>query len=258
MKIATWNINGLRARFEFLLHWLQARQPDLVGLQELKMAEEKFPYEALKARGYHALVHGQKAWNGVAILSRDPPRIQERGLPGEEEMGARLISAEVGGLRFTTLYCPNGKSVSHADFPRKLKWLDSLAKHLEERWNPAEPAVLCGDFNICPTSLDSWNEEEFSGQIFHTREERVRFRRLLEWGWLDVYREQFPHEQAFSWWDYRAGAFYKNQGLRIDFLLVTPFLRKGVNAARIDREYRKKKEGLTASDHAPVLVELGA
>ena len=258
MKVATWNINGLRARFEFLLHWLEARQPDLVGLQELKMAEERFPFEALKARGYHAVVHGQKAWNGVAILSRDPPQIRERGLPGEEEMGARLISAEAGGLKFTTIYCPNGKSVDHADFPRKLKWLESLAEHLEERRDPSEPAVLCGDFNICPTPLDSWNEEEFSGEIFHTPEERARFQRLLEWGWLDAYRELFPGEQAFSWWDYRAGAFYKNHGLRIDFLLVTPVLKEGIRSAGIDREYRKKKEGLTASDHAPVLVELGA
>lgn len=258
MKVATWNINGLRARFEFLLHWLEARQPDLVGLQELKMAEERFPFEALKARGYHALVHGQKAWNGVAILSRQPPAIRKRGLAGEEDMGARLISAEVYGLTFTTIYCPNGKSVDHADFPRKLKWLQSLAKHLEERSDPSEPAVLCGDFNICPTSLDSWNEEGFSGEIFHTPEERTRFQRLLEWGWLDAYRERFPREQAFSWWDYRAGAFYKNQGLRIDFLLVTPALKERIRSAGIDREYRKKKEGLTASDHAPVLVELGA
>ena len=173
-------------------------------------------------------------------------------------MGARLISAEVGGLSFTTLYCPNGKSVGHADFPCKLKWLDSLAQHLEERGDRSEPAVLCGDFNICPASLDTWNEEEFSGEIFHTREERSRFQRLLEWGWLDAYRELFPREQAFSWWDYRAGAFYKNHGLRIDFLLVTPGLREGLRSAGIDREYRKKKEGLTASDHAPVLVELGA
>lgn len=258
MKVATWNINGLRSRLEFLLHWLEARQPDVVGLQELKMAEEHFPFEALKARGYHSLVYGQKAWNGVAILSRDPPRIQERGLPGQEEMGARLISAEVSGLSFTTLYCPNGKSVSHVDFLRKLKWLDSLAKHLEEQLDPSEPAILCGDFNICPTSLDTWNEKQFSGKIFHTAEERARFQCLLKWGWLDVYRELFPQEQVFSWWDYRAGAFYKNQGLRIDFLLVTSVLRKGVTAVGIDREYRKKKEGLTASDHAPVLVEFSA
>lgn len=258
MKVATWNINGLRARFEFLLHWLEARQPDLVGLQELKMAEERFPFEALKARGYHAVVHGQKAWNGVAILSRHPPGIREKGLPGEEAMGARLISAEVEGLKFATIYCPNGKSVDHADFPRKLKWLESLARHLEERWDPSEPAVLCGDFNICPTPLDTWNEEELSGKIFHTPEERIRFQRLLEWGWLDAYRELFPGEQAFSWWDYRAGAFYKNQGLRIDFLLVTPALKARIRSAGIDRDYRKKKEGLTASDHAPVLVEIGA
>ncbi len=226
------------------------------ALQELKMTDEHFPYEALKAQGYHAVTHAQKSWNGVAILSRDPPSFLEKGLPDEEAMGARLISAKVGGLNFTTLYCPNGKSVSHADFPRKLKWLDSLARYLAGQKSSRDPVVLCGDFNICPTPLDTWNETAFSGEIFHTQEERVRFQRLLDWGLLDAYRELLPHDQAFSWWDYRAGAFHKNQGLRIDFVLVTRPLRNGIRAVKIDREYRKKKKGLTASDHAPVLVEL--
>jgi exodeoxyribonuclease-3 len=204
------------------------------------------------------VAHAQKSWNGVAILSREPAQVVEKGLPDEEEMGARLISAKVGGLDFTTLYCPNGKSVGHSDFPRKLKWLDSLARYLREQHRPEEAAVLCGDFNICPTPLDTWNETGFSGEIFHTREERIRFQRLLDWGLLDAYRDLFPHERAFSWWDYRAGAFHKNQGLRIDFVLVTRPLGSEVKSAQIDRDYRKKKEGLTASDHAPVLVELSA
>lgn len=256
MQIATWNINGLRARFDFLLHWLQSRQPDIVGLQELKVADEHFPYEALKARGYYAAAHAQKAWNGVAVLSRGPALILERGLPGEEAMGARLISVEVGGLNFTTLYCPNGKSVDHEDFSCKLRWLDSLSRYLEEQQSPRASAILCGDFNICPTPLDTWNESGFSGEIFHTREERNCFRRLLDWGLLDPYREVFPREKAFSWWDYRGGAFHKNQGLRIDFVLMTLPLKDRLRGVKIDREYRKKKEGLTASDHAPVIVEL--
>ena len=256
MRIATWNINGLRARFDFLLHWLRARQPDVVGLQELKVDDVAFPHAELKAAGYDAAVHGQKAWNGVAILSREPAVVKQKGLPGEEDLGARLIAATVGDLTFTTVYCPNGKDIGHPDFPRKLHWLDSLTDYLRERDNSAEPMILCGDFNICPTSLDTWNETELGGQIFHTGEERTRFQRLLEWGFSDVYRQLFPDGRAFSWWDYRAGAFHQNQGLRIDLMLATQPVARRIRHVEIDREYRKKKDGLTASDHAPVLADL--
>ena len=256
MLIATWNINGLRARFDFLLHWLCTRQPDIVGLQELKVDDVGFPYAELKAAGYYAVVHGQKAWNGVAILSREPAVVRQKGLPGEEDLGARLIAATVGDLTFTTVYCPNGKDVGHPDFPRKLHWLDSLTDYLRERHNPAEPVVLCGDLNLCPTRLDTWNETGLCGQIFHTDEERARFQRILEWGFSDVYRQLFPDGRDFSWWDYRAGAFHQNQGLRIDFLLATQSVARRVHHVEIDREYRKKKDGLIASDHAPVFADL--
>ena len=256
MRIATWNINGLRARFDFLLHWLRARQPDIVGLQELKVDDVDFPHADLKAAGYYAVVHGQKAWNGVAILSREPAVVRKKGLPGEEDLGARLIAATLGELTFTTVYCPNGKDVGHPDFPRKLHWLDSVIDYLRAGHNSAEPIVLCGDLNLCPTLLDTWNETVLRGRIFHTDEERVRFQHILDWGFSDLYRQLFPAGRAFSWWDYRAGAFHQNQGLRIDFLLATQSVARRVHHVEIDREYRKKKDGLTASDHAPVFADL--
>ena len=165
MRVATWNVNGLRARLDFFLHWLRARQPDLVGLQELKLSDEQFPHAELEAIGYRAVTHGQKSWNGVAIVSREPAEVTQRGLPGQEEFGARLLSAKAGGLCFTSVYVPNGKHIGHDDFPRKLAWLDALAAHLREQDQRAQPAILCGDFNVCPTALDTWHEEAARGSI---------------------------------------------------------------------------------------------
>jgi exodeoxyribonuclease III len=256
MRIATWNINGVRARLDFLLHWLQVRQPDIVGLQELKVEDESFPHAELKTAGYQAVIQAQKAWNGVAILSRQPATVVQLGLPGEEELGARLITATVADLTFTTVYCPNGKDVKHPDFPLKLRWLDALVRYFTERHSPLNSLVACGDLNLCPTLLDTWNETLLNGQIFHTDEERIRFRCLIEWGFADLYRKLFPQGRAFSWWDYRAGAFHQNQGLRIDFLLATQPVASRVQHVEIDREYRKKQNGLTPSDHAPVIADL--
>lgn len=256
MKIATWNVNGLRARLDFVLHWLRARQPDIVGLQELKLTDAEFPTDAFRAAGYHAQYHGQKSWNGVAILSREPATIVERGLPGEDAFGSRLITATVEGLSFTTVYCPNGKSTDHDDFPRKLAWFESLHRWLETQHDPSESVVVCGDFNIVPAPIDSWNEAAMTGDIFHTDAERARFQRLLGWGLTDLFRQHLPEAALFSWWDYRAGAFHRNHGLRIDLLLGTAAVASRLRHAEIDRDYRKKQDGLTASDHAPVIVEL--
>ena len=254
--IATWNVNGLRARLDFVSHWLRARQPDLVGLQETKTADEVFPHPELEALGYHAVVHGQKAWNGVAILSRERPSIVERGLPGQESSGARLLAVRVAGLLFATAYCPNGKHLGHEDFGRKLGWMDALASWVKQAISPTEQAVICGDFNVCPGALDSWNEAALAGHIFHTEEERGRFRHLLECGLHDVFRDRHPDARTYSWWDYRGGAFHRGQGLRIDLLLATRTVMDRVTRVEIDREYRKKKEGLVPSDHAPVMAEL--
>jgi len=256
MRIATWNVNGLRARLEFVLLWLQARQPDLVGLQELKMTDDKFPRREIEAAGYRAEIFGQKAWNGVAILAREDLVVTQRGLPGQEDRGARLITADRGDLSFTTIYVPNGKSVDHDDFPRKIAWLDALRDHLQRTLDPGRPVVLCGDMNICPAPIDSWNEAMLAGSIFHTDEERQRMRDLLDCGLHDIYREQYPETQAFSWWDYRGGAFHRKQGLRIDLLLASESVMSHVRSVEIDRDYRKKRDGLTPSDHAPVMADL--
>ena len=256
MRVATWNINGLGARLGFLLHWLRARQPDVVALQELKLVDEKFPRAELAELGYSAITHGQKSWNGVAVLAREPAELVQCGLPGQEELGARLLTVKASGLHVSSVYVPNGKFVGHEDFPRKLAWLDALAAHLDAGRAGAPAHVIGGDFNLCPEGLDSWNEAGLVGRIFHTDDERARFRRLLDAGLVDVFRARNPESRAFSWWDYRAGSFHKGQGLRIDFLLATASAAERVKEVVIDRDYRKKQEGLIPSDHAPVYADL--
>ena len=255
--LATWNVNGLRARMDFVMHWLRARQPDVVGLQELKLTDDQFPLALFEAAGYHVVTHGQKAWNGVAILSRSKATVTQRGLPGQDAFGARLITADIEDLSFTTVYTPNGKSVEHEDYPKKLAWVEALTEYSKGYLTgDGKRSILCGDFNICPAAIDSWNEAKLGGKIFHTEEERSRFQQLLDAGWVDVFRDLYPEDQKFSWWDYRGGAFHRKQGLRIDLILATPALRERSKQVTIDREYRKKQDGLTASDHAPVIIEL--
>ena len=256
MRIATWNVNGLRARLDFVRIWLEARQPDIVGLQELKVSEEEFPAGAFDDLGYEVVVYGQKAWNGVAILTRHPAEPVVRGLPGQEELGARLVGARIAGLTFATVYCPNGKDLEHEDYRRKLGWFDDLARFLPSFIPEDGAAVLGGDFNVVPAPIDSWHGEAGDGSIFHTREERSRFGALVELGLEDLFRAKNPDAQAFSWWDYRGGAFPRGRGLRIDFLLGTKSVLDRITGVEIDRDFRKKKNGLTASDHAPVIADL--
>lgn len=263
MRIATYNVNSLGARLEFVLQWLRARQPDVVCVQELKLEDAAFPHAALEAEGYAAATHGQLAWNGVAVLVRRSafeaaPEIVQRGLPGQEDFGARLVSVRIGELLATSVYVPNGKTVSHADYPRKLAFLETLAYHLEQTHaSHAGPTVIGGDFNLCPTDLDSWDPIGHAGQLFHTEEERTRFGALLERGRVhDLFRRVSPTEQTFSWWDYRAGSFHKKMGLRIDFLLGNEALAARTTSVVVDREWRKKKGDLIPSDHAPVVAEI--
>jgi exodeoxyribonuclease-3 len=260
VKIATWNVNGLRARLEFVKLWLAERTPDVVGFQELKLLDDQFPHAEFEPLGYTAITHGQKSWNGVAILSRLPIEKLEAGLPGEADFGARMIRARVGqgerALDFTTLYCPNGKDIDHDDFPKKLAWFESLRRWAAGFVRAEESAVLCGDFNVVPTPLDSWSEKELGGGIFHTDAERERYAALLAVGLRDLYRELEPETKAFSWWDYRGGAFHRKQGLRIDFLLGTPAVVARLKSVEIDREFRKKRDEMTPSDHAPVMAVL--
>lgn len=259
MKLATWNVNGMKARLDFMKLWLEDRAPDVVGLQELKLTDDAFPHEFFAELGYSALTHGQKSWNGVAVLSKRPMEVVERGLPGQEDFGARLITVRIDdgtaeGLRFTTLYCPNGKTLEHGDYPAKLGWFDTLAGHLAGAGDG--PALLCGDFNIVPEPLDSWLGEGGDGRLFHTEAERARMAALFELGFTDLYRHLHPGEQTFSWWDYRGGAFHRKQGLRIDLVLGSQAVVDRLVSAGTDRDYRKKQDGLTASDHAPVIVRL--
>ena len=255
MRVATWNINGLRARLDFIKLWLDARAPNVVGLQELKTPTEDFPHQFFADLGYQALVHGQKSWNGVAILTNLPAQLKQTGLPGEDQWGSRLITAEIDGvLEFTTVYCPNGKSVDHADYSNKLTWYDSLLNHWQTGQH--ERRILCGDFNIVPRAIDSWRGDAAQGDVFHTDDERQRLQALMDSGLTDLYRHLNPDAQTFSWWDYRGGAFHRKQGLRIDFLLGTDAAVKNTEDVVIDRDFRKKQDGLTASDHAPVYADL--
>ena len=255
MKIATWNINGFGARLDFLKLWLTQRQPDVVGLQELKLADDAFPHDEFRELGYEAITHGQKAWNGVAVLSRRPMQVVQTGLPGQEEVGARLLTVLVDDqLEFTTVYCPNGKTLEHADYAGKLAWFDGLIDHWQSRSRAS--AVLCGDFNIVHQPLDGWRGEAADGDIFHTQAERARLQAVLDLGLSDLYRGKYPDEQAFSWWDYRGGSFHRGHGLRIDLILGSDSVRESLVEVATDRDFRKKHDGMTASDHAPVVAEL--
>ncbi len=255
MRVATWNINGLRARLDYIGRWLDARKPDIVGLQETKITDEEFPTAFFTELGYHVASYGQKAWNGVAVLSRKPAEMLDRGLPGEDAFGSRLLRVRVDDLEFTTVYCPNGKHLGHDDFPNKLAWFDSLARYWAAQ-DSDTPAVLCGDFNIVPAELDSWLSGDTSEIIFHTRAERDRYAALLDLGLIDLFRQHHPEKRAFSWWDFRGGAFHRGQGLRIDMVLATATAAQRVNSIEIDRDFRKKLDGLTPSDHAPVFADL--
>lgn len=260
MRIATWNVNSVIARLDFVLDYLATRSPDILCVQELKIDDEGFPRLAFAQAGYVAATYGQPQWNGVAVLVRKDagpaPEIVQSGLPGRERDGARLVTVRTLGLTVTSVYVPNGKSTTHPDFKMKLAWLDALADHVEKTHDPKQPSVIGGDFNLCPGDLDTWNPAGHEGRIFHTHEERSRFERLLGLGYHDLFREKHPTEVAHSWWDYRAGAFHKKQGLRIDLLLGSDALVRRVESVGIDRDFRKKREGRIPSDHAPVFAEI--
>ena len=255
MRIATWNVNGLRARLDFILHWLSSRQPDVLGMQELKVEDHEFPHAVFEDAGYQVATFGQKGWNGVAIATKAPLEVQLRGLPGQDDAGARLIRGRVGDLSFATVYCPNGKTLDHADFAMKLAWYDALIDYLGEL-DADQPFVLGGDFNVVPKPLDCWRGEEADGTIFCTAQERSRYQALLDGGLVDLFRAVRPDDQRFSWWDYRGGAFHRGLGLRIDMLLGTQAVAERLQSVVIDRDYRRKKNGLIASDHAPVYADL--
>ncbi len=258
MIIATWNVNGIRARSTRVFEWLQERKPDVACLQELKTKEDELDRDAFKAAGYEVVMSGQPGWNGVAVMSREPVETIIRELPGAGELGARFITAKTFGIEVTSLYIPNGKTASNPEFKTKLKWLELLATHVESRADKDAPMLLGGDFNVCLTDLDSYLGARAHGTIFHTDEERGFVNRLTAAGLVDLYRAKFPSEPGFSWWDYRAGAFHRKLGMRLDLLLATPAVAKRVTNVTIDREFRKKSKtsGALPSDHAPVYATL--
>jgi exodeoxyribonuclease III len=257
--LATWNVNGIRARSQRLAEWLAERQPDVVCLQELKIAEADFPHLELRASGYHAVLAGQPSWNGVAVIAKERPEEVARELPGAAAAGARFVVARVHGIDVASVYIPNGKTLTHADYKLKLAWLESLAQYVEERSKGGSdvPLLVGGDFNVCPTDLDSYGGARFEGHIFHTDAERALVERLRGAGLVDLYRAKYPDSVGFSWWDYRAGSFHKNEGMRLDMLFATASLAARLKDVYVDRDYRKKgKSGAIPSDHAPVIAEL--
>ena len=260
MLLATWNVNGIRARAQRLAEFLAERKPDIVCLQELKITEDEFPHEDLEAMGYHAVISGQAGWNGVAVIAREKPELVVRELAGAAAAGARFVVARVHGIEVASVYIPNGKTTAHADYKVKLAWLESLAQHVEARMKEASdiPFVVGGDFNVCQLPLDSYGGVRFEGHIFHTPEERALVGRLSGAGLVDLYRSRYPDTAGYSWWDYRAGSFHKNEGMRLDILFASPALAARTKDIYVERDFRKKGKpsGSIASDHAPVVADI--
>lgn len=254
MKFATFNVNGIGARLPRLLEWLDDTKPDVVGLQEIKTQTESFPLAAIEAAGYHALVHGQKGFNGVAILSREPAQEIHRQLPGDDEdVQSRWIEARVAGVHFVCLYLPNGNPVPGPKFDYKLGWMDRLLARAAELAALEQPVILAGDWNVCPTDLDLARPDMMAGDALVQPETRARFRALAAAGWTDAIRAQRPQAPCYSYWDYQAGAWAKNWGLRIDHLMLSPAAADRLRDTGIDRDVRGAER---ASDHVPVWVEL--
>jgi len=259
VRIATWNVNSVRPRVPRLLPWLDQRRPDVVCLQETKLSAAAFDEllgDDLDARGYAWASHGLGQWNGVAILSRVGLDAVERGLPGEpgfptpDTPEARAIAATCGGVRVVSVYVPNGRTPDDPHYAYKLLWLDALRAYAAAA---GPDAVVCGDVNIAPADADVFDPAAYVNETHVTPPERAALRAIMDTGYRDVVRERWPEERVFSYWDYRAGMFHQNLGMRIDLVLATPNVAGRVAAAWIDRQARK---GTGPSDHAPVIVDL--
>ena len=267
MRIATWNVNSLKARLDRVVLWLERAQPDVLLMQETKLGDADAPADVFERAGYVLAHHGEGRWNGVAIASRSgvadvvtnfgaplrPARTEDTG-DDEPFAEARMIAATCGGVRVVSLYAPNGRTVGSVFYEAKLAWFDRLARWLGEAADPRAPLVLGGDFNVAPTDADVWDAEACHGGTHVSEPERAAFARLLDWGLVDIYRRQHAEPGRYSWWDYRAGNFYKNIGMRIDHLLVSAPLADRVVWSEIDRETRKGKP--LPSDHTPVVIDI--
>lgn len=255
MKIATYNVNGVNGRLPVLLKWLEEAQPDIVCLQELKAPQENFPVEAITNAGYNALWHGQKQWNGVAILARNL-EIEEigRGLPGDDDdLQSRYLEAMVGGLVIGCLYLPNGNPAPGPKFDYKLRWFERLTARAAVLLEFKTPAILLGDFNVMPTELDVYKPERWTDDALFRQETRAAFRTLVAQGWTDAIRTLHPGEVIYTFWDYFRNAYGRNAGLRIDHFLLSPGLEKRLVAGGVDSHVRGWEK---TSDHAPVWIEI--
>jgi exodeoxyribonuclease-3 len=277
VRIATWNVNSLKARMDRVVDWLDRAQPDVLLMQETKLADDDAPILPFRMRGYELVHHGEGRWNGVAIAARaaieaqsvvtnfgdGPVRNSGAGAAtnfGEEDFNpfdeARMLTAIVGGIRFVTLYAPNGRVVGSPFYAGKLAWYERLLRWLGDNAAPTDALVVGGDMNVAPTDDDVWDARAVHGGTHVSVDERQAFSALLGWGLVDGYRSRRPEPGRFTWWDYRAGNFHKNLGMRIDHLLLSPPLAERVVWAEIDREARKGVP--IPSDHAPLLVDLDA
>ncbi|MDX1443771.1 MAG: exodeoxyribonuclease III [Gammaproteobacteria bacterium] len=253
MKIASWNVNSLKVRLPQVLDWLETEQPDVLGLQETKLTDDKFPVDELREAGYHVDFYGQKTYNGVALLSREPGEDIVKGMPGLEDPQARVIIGTFGGVRVANLYVPNGSEVGSEKYDYKLGWLDYLSGVLADERKQHDRMVVMGDFNIAPADADVHDPEEWRGKILFSEPEHAALKKILDLGFTDSYRLFEQEPDTFSWWDYRAAGFRRNRGLRIDLLLLSDALREKCEASWIDREPRTWER---PSDHAPVLVNI--
>jgi exodeoxyribonuclease III len=269
MRIATWNVNSLKARLDKVFWWLERAQPDVLLMQETKLADDSVPVGEFAQRGYELAHHGEGRWNGVAIASRvgigdvvtnfgAPLGAGETAEVHDDEplREARMISAVCGDVRVTSVYAPNGRSLDSVFYQAKLAWYARLLRWLRDTRSPDEALLVAGDFNVAPTDADVWDATACHGGTHVSESERQAFGQLCEWGLVDAYRRQHDEPARFTWWDYRAGCFQKNFGMRIDHVLVTPSVAERIVLAEIDREARKGKP--TPSDHAPVFVDLDA
>jgi exodeoxyribonuclease-3 len=255
VRFATWNVNSLKVRLSRVEAWLAEVEPDVVCMQETKLADSAFPQLAFEAMGYSCAHHGQGQWNGVAILSRvglDDVRAGF-GDGDPEDAEARLISATCGGVRINSVYVPNGRELGHDHYHYKLAWLERLARHLVATCDPAGGAIVAGDFNIAPEDRDVYDPSKFVGTTHTSEPERAALQAIEAWGLTDVFRQRYPDGSVFSWWDYRAGDFHQGRGMRIDLVLATASVARAVEWVVIDRNARK---GSSPSDHAPVVVDL--
>jgi exodeoxyribonuclease III len=253
MRLATWNVNSLKARQDRVEEWLDYARPDVLCMQETKLADAAFPAMAFGALGYESVHVGEGRWNGVAIVSRVGLEDVALGFGDDTDaQGARLVGATCGGVRVHSLYAPNGRSVGSEHYEAKLQWYEGLRRWIAARYRPDQELAFCGDFNVAPEDRDVWDPTQVANATHVTEPERAEVRALEEWGLVDTFRRCYQDPGLYTWWDYRAGNFHKHLGMRIDLVLTTPPLAARARYALIDRNARK---GKLPSDHAPLFVD---